>query len=243
MAVGLVAVPRRPTAAQLQLAVQVDAASSSSGGAGTCRCRRFLRDYLYVPLGGNRKGPARRYVNLFLTMLLGGLWHGAAWTFVVWGALHGASSRSIISGIRQGAPRRCARPHRPRARLAADLPLRDDRLGGVPRREHARRDWASTKACSECTAHRWRRSPNSARCPIQKSQFFQTLLVGLFICLALPPTITLQRWVPQAQALAGVSRAARVFTAADGRFTVFLLGLCVSKLGSVQPLPLFPVLI
>ncbi|MBV9523313.1 MAG: MBOAT family protein [Alphaproteobacteria bacterium] len=50
---------------------------------------RFLRDYLYVPLGGNRKGPARRYVNLFLTMLLGGLWHGAAWTFVAWGALHG----------------------------------------------------------------------------------------------------------------------------------------------------------
>jgi D-alanyl-lipoteichoic acid acyltransferase DltB (MBOAT superfamily) len=51
---------------------------------------RFLRDYLYVPLGGNRKGEGRRYVNLFLTMLLGGLWHGAAWTFVVWGALHGA---------------------------------------------------------------------------------------------------------------------------------------------------------
>ena len=50
---------------------------------------RFLRDYLYVPLGGNRKGPARRYVNLFTTMLLGGLWHGAGWTFVAWGALHG----------------------------------------------------------------------------------------------------------------------------------------------------------
>ncbi len=51
---------------------------------------RFLRDYLYVPLGGNRKGRGRRYVNLFLTMLIGGLWHGAAWTFVIWGALHGA---------------------------------------------------------------------------------------------------------------------------------------------------------
>jgi alginate O-acetyltransferase complex protein AlgI len=50
---------------------------------------RFLRDYLYVPLGGNRKGGARRHVNLFLTMLLGGLWHGAGWTFVIWGALHG----------------------------------------------------------------------------------------------------------------------------------------------------------
>ena len=50
---------------------------------------RFLRDYLYIPLGGNRKGPARRHANLMLTMLLGGLWHGAGWTFVLWGALHG----------------------------------------------------------------------------------------------------------------------------------------------------------
>jgi alginate O-acetyltransferase complex protein AlgI len=50
---------------------------------------RFLRDYLYIPLGGNRKGPRRRYVNLLITMLLGGLWHGAAWTFVIWGTIHG----------------------------------------------------------------------------------------------------------------------------------------------------------
>ncbi|MFM2294387.1 MAG: hypothetical protein RLZZ350_800 [Verrucomicrobiota bacterium] len=50
---------------------------------------RFLRDYLYIPLGGNRLGNARRYLNLFLTMLLGGLWHGAGWTFIIWGALHG----------------------------------------------------------------------------------------------------------------------------------------------------------
>lgn len=50
---------------------------------------RFLRDYLYFPLGGNRKGETRRYVNLMIVMLLGGLWHGAAWTFVLWGALHG----------------------------------------------------------------------------------------------------------------------------------------------------------
>ncbi len=50
---------------------------------------RFLKDYLYVPLGGNRKGFFRRYGNLLATMVIGGLWHGAAWTFVVWGALHG----------------------------------------------------------------------------------------------------------------------------------------------------------
>ena len=50
---------------------------------------RFLRDYLYFPLGGNRQGSMKRYRNLLITMLLGGLWHGAAWTFVIWGGLHG----------------------------------------------------------------------------------------------------------------------------------------------------------
>lgn len=49
----------------------------------------WLREYLYISLGGNRKGPLRTYINLFLTMLLGGLWHGANWTFVLWGAWHG----------------------------------------------------------------------------------------------------------------------------------------------------------
>lgn len=51
----------------------------------------WLRDYLYIPLGGNRKGRGRTYFNLLTTMVLGGLWHGAAWTFVVWGFLHGAA--------------------------------------------------------------------------------------------------------------------------------------------------------
>lgn len=50
---------------------------------------RWLRDYLYIPLGGNRKGDYRTLLNLFLTFLLGGLWHGAAWTFIIWGAMHG----------------------------------------------------------------------------------------------------------------------------------------------------------
>lgn len=50
----------------------------------------WLRDYLYIPLGGNRKGVLFTYRNLFLTMLIGGLWHGAAWTFLIWGGLHGA---------------------------------------------------------------------------------------------------------------------------------------------------------
>src|SRR5207244_4661089 len=50
----------------------------------------FLRDYLYIPLGGNRVGWMRAAINLVIVMFLGGLWHGAAWTFVVWGLLHGS---------------------------------------------------------------------------------------------------------------------------------------------------------
>jgi len=50
---------------------------------------RFLKDYVYIPLGGNRKGESRTYINLFATFLLGGIWHGAGWTFVFWGASHG----------------------------------------------------------------------------------------------------------------------------------------------------------
>jgi alginate O-acetyltransferase complex protein AlgI len=67
----------------------------------------FLRDYLYVPLGGNRRGPIRTYVNLALTMLIGGLWHGASWTFIAWGAYQGTwliierllGKRSPMSGL------------------------------------------------------------------------------------------------------------------------------------------------
>lgn len=65
----------------------------------------WLRDYVYIPLGGNRKGTIRTYVNNFLTMLIGGLWHGAAWKFVFWGAMHGAglavhkASKPILNKI------------------------------------------------------------------------------------------------------------------------------------------------
>ena len=79
---------------------------------------RFLRDYLYIPLGGNRLGPQRRYINMFTVMLLGGLWHGAGWTFVAWGALHGLYL-SINHGWR--AWRGEARSHSVVARAAAML--------------------------------------------------------------------------------------------------------------------------
>lgn len=72
----------------------------------------WLRDYLYIPLGGNRKGRVRTYINLFLTMLLGGLWHGANWTFILWGAWHGgllalerlANERKAARGETKPAP-------------------------------------------------------------------------------------------------------------------------------------------
>jgi len=69
---------------------------------------RFLRDYLYIPLGGNRCGPLRQAVNVVLTMLLGGLWHGANWTFVAWGGLHGVGL--AINQLWQGTGLRLPRP-------------------------------------------------------------------------------------------------------------------------------------
>ena len=79
---------------------------------------RWLRDYLYIPLGGNRGGPRAEYRNLFLTMLLGGLWHGASWNFVIWGAFHG-----VRPGGSNGATR-CASRGRPTSTWArrASLP-------------------------------------------------------------------------------------------------------------------------
>jgi len=66
----------------------------------------FLRDYLYIPLGGNRHGAARAMVNLIVVMFIGGLWHGAAWTFVVWGLLHGSylAIERLLKGTIKDAP-------------------------------------------------------------------------------------------------------------------------------------------
>ncbi len=80
---------------------------------------RFLRDYLYIPLGGSHCGPLRRQVNLMLTMLLGGLWHGAGWNFVIWGGLHG-----LFLALNHGW-RSCA------GRLPALLPAPLARMLGV----------------------------------------------------------------------------------------------------------------
>src|SRR6188472_2448109 len=101
----------------------------------------FLRDYLYIPLGGNRRGRVLRYVNLLITMVLGGLWHGAAWTFVIWGALHGAYLCVNHAWNRFG-PVGCAEvcaAGQCRC-LHPDVPLRRRRLGVLSRRQSAGRD-------------------------------------------------------------------------------------------------------
>ena len=90
---------------------------------------RWLRDYLYIPLGGNRGGPRRTYRNLMLTMLLGGLWHGAAWTFVVWGAIHG-SALSVERWLRD---RLRLEPDPGPGGLADHLPRGLPRVGVLPR--------------------------------------------------------------------------------------------------------------
>ena len=84
----------------------ISASITSSGGAGTSRLSSWFRDYLYVPLGGNRGSPWRTYLNLWIVFLLCGLWHGAAVTFVVWGAAHGS-----LLVLERAASGRLARLH------------------------------------------------------------------------------------------------------------------------------------
>ena len=95
----------------------------------------WFRDYVYIPLGGNRKGKLATYLNMFLTMVLSGLWHGAAWTFVLWGAVHALGN--FATGSWSEPPSTCTRCRR---RQAADgAGVRDVRLGLLPGREHRRR--------------------------------------------------------------------------------------------------------
>ena len=110
----------------------------------------WLRDYLYIPLGGNRHGEARTYFALMATMLLGGLWHGASWTFVVWGGLHGlylAVERALRSRFAGYGPG-------PLALIAlglADLCADQHHLGVLPRQEFRHRRGRCCAACSAAT--------------------------------------------------------------------------------------------
>ncbi|MEJ8854338.1 MBOAT family protein [Variovorax robiniae] len=193
----------------------------------------FLRDYLYVPLGGNRKGPARRYINLFLTMLLGGLWHGAAWTFVIWGALHGGYL--MVNHLWNAKVRRNVPPGRVAKVLGWFLTFICVMIA-----------WVVFRAESMSAAIEIYKGmlgmhgvPSVAFgefiVPYRKPEFFQTLLVALVVCLALPPTITLERWVPQPVFLATRPRAGSVATVTIALVTVTMLAFCVSQLGSYSP--------
>jgi len=194
----------------------------------------FLRDYLYVPLGGNRKGPARRYLNLFLTMLLGGLWHGAAWTFVIWGALHGLFL--MVNHLWNATVRRGKTTTSRLGRL----------LGWFVTFLCVMVAWVVFRADSMPAAIEIYKGmlglhgvlPSAFgefKVPFRKPEFFQTMLVGLFICLALPPTITLDRWIPSVAALAGRPALNRIATVLTGLGCVLLFGLCVSKFGNYSP--------
>jgi alginate O-acetyltransferase complex protein AlgI len=194
----------------------------------------FLRDYLYVPLGGNRKGEARRYINLFLTMLLGGLWHGAAWTFVIWGALHGAflmvnhlwrslglpGTRSIPGGRILGWALTF---------LCVMVAWVVFRAGSVEEALRVYRGMLGLNGAGTAVFKEF------AELPYRKPDFFRTLAAGLFICLTLPPTITLARWVPKVVALDARPRLSRVATVITAVGTVTLLGFCVSRLGTYSP--------
>ena len=123
----------------------------------------WFRDYLYIPLGGNRVSPARRYVNLVTVFFLCGLWHGASWNFVIWGLWHGAF---LVIERLVAIPQSITRsPDYPITRFwssrLADLAARlhdgdrDDRLGLLPRRHARRRDRIS--AIAGRPDHGWRR--------------------------------------------------------------------------------------
>ena len=100
---------------------------------------RFLRDFLYIPLGGNRGGKLKTMRNLMITMLLGGLWHGAAWGFVLWGAIHGhgARHRAPVPRPREAAALAC---------LGDRLPHRRARVDPVPRARPRRSPDRSSRA-------------------------------------------------------------------------------------------------
>jgi len=194
----------------------------------------FLRDYLYIPLGGNRKGPARRYVNLFITMLLGGLWHGAGWTFVLWGAMHGALL--IVNHLWNAVVPAGQSPGRVRRLLGWALTFFCVMLAWVVFRAH---DMHSAVEIYKGLFGFNGINPKSfgefANLNFHKPDFFQPLLVGLIVAFFLPPTIALERWVPGIQVLAARPRLARAASAGFAVLTVYLLAVCVSSLGVFSP--------
>ena len=141
----------------------------------------WLRDYLYIPLGGNRRGPSRTYVNLAIVMLLGGLWHGAAWNFVIWGAIHGgmlAFERAIgKDALYRRFPTGAGCHHlRHRALL----------LGLLPRRDPRQRPVATSATCSDSA--RFRRAPICSAESCTSPTTSLTFLVAAVVVWGAPQT-------------------------------------------------------
>lgn len=191
----------------------------------------FLRDYLYVPLGGNRHGRLRRYLNLAATMLLGGLWHGASWNFVLWGALHGAY-------------------------LTINHLWRDQRghhNGSVS--WHVRFATGVVTFIAVCMAWVLFRAPDLAAAghvyagllgqggynpkpfarliqPFGQARFYQTLLIGLLICTTLPNTGQLSRLVPMWRPWPLGRLSPNACATLSGVLISLLFATAVSRLGS-----------
>ena len=154
---------------------------------------RFLRDYLYIPLGGNRKGPKRRYVNLFTTMLLGGIWHGAGFTFIIWGALHGLYL--CLNHLWFGLRKKLSLPAMPKP-LAIGLTFLAVMIG-----------WVFFKAHDVASANRMLASmaglngfdgwPPDAVVVVKMKRALVPIAIGLFVVWALPNTQqVMRRYLP-----------------------------------------------
>lgn len=183
----------------------------------------FLRDYLYVPLGGSRRGQARRYLNLLLTMLLGGLWHGAAWTFVVWGALHGIFLTINHLWRRDSSAGPSSRLHRAAGGLLTFVAVT---VAWVVFRAESL-EIAGTMYRGMAGFNGWSGHPfrGSFQLPYPVSEFYRLFLACAVIAFCLPNSGTLARWLPPRQA-----GRHRVVLGALAAGALFLAG--VAHLGS-----------
>lgn len=190
----------------------------------------FLRDYLYIPLGGNRSGKARRYLNLVVTMVLGGLWHGAAWTFVLWGAAHGVLL--FINHLwNEHRPSWWPKGSLPRAAswlltfLCVCLTWVLFRADSV--------ETAGTLYWALLGGGGWQAKPFAGLVlPFAKHNFYQTLLAGLVICLALPRAGAVASWVTAWPANRPWPTIAHMMSASA---VAGLLAWCLSRLGHYSP--------
>jgi alginate O-acetyltransferase complex protein AlgI len=199
----------------------------------------FLRDYLYFPLGGNRNGPTRRYVNLLITMVLGGLWHGANWTFVLWGTAHGLML--IVNHAWRNFRSAGTKPARELSRAQSRLRIcaawfvtffcvnASWVLFRAKTLEEAARVYRGLFGFNGFSSERW------AWITISYSHalFNQTMALALLIVLAAKPTQTWsEQYLTGARPLAGQWNAINLLKVG---FVLALFWLSIDRLGSHNP--------